>query len=142
MSTGEAKKKVPVKEGLFKLPSNGNDGYLIGSRCRVCGEHFHPKRHVCANCYSEDLEDVALSTRGKIHTYTIARTAYPHTPVPAPFVTAQVKLPEGMQVLSLVTDVDPESVRIGTDVELYFMKAGEDAEGNELVAYAFRPVSG
>ena len=141
MAADEAKKKVPIKDGLFRLPGNGDPGHLIGSRCTACGESFHPKRFVCLNCYSEDLDEIALSRRGKIQTYTIARVGYPMAPVKAPFVTAQVETAEKVMVLSLITDIDMENVEIGAEVELYFWKAEEDAEGNELMAYAFRPVA-
>ncbi|MBM3141506.1 MAG: Zn-ribbon domain-containing OB-fold protein [Chloroflexi bacterium] len=136
----EVKKRLPIKEGLFKPPGNGDEGYLVGSRCKACGVYFHPKRVVCANCYGEDLEEVALSRRGKITTYTIARTSYPMTPVTAPFITAQVELPEKIRVLSLMTGVDLDKVKIGMEVELCFWKTGEDEKGNEVVAYAFRPI--
>ena len=141
MATGEAKKRVPVKEGLFKLPSDGGQGYLIASRCKACGDYFHPKRVVCANCYSEDLEEVPLSQRGRIFTYTIGRTGYPGDPVTPPFITAYVELPEKLQVLSLITDIDLDKVEIGREVELYFWKTGEDDQGNQVMAYAFRPIS-
>jgi hypothetical protein len=140
MTTGEGKKRVPIKEEVFKVPSDGEEGYLIGSRCKGCGEYFHPKRLVCANCYSEDMEEVALSKWGKIHTYTISRVSYPGTPVTAPFVTGEVELPERVTALSLITDIDLDKVEIGTEVELYFWKTGEDEQGNEVMAYAFRPV--
>ncbi|MBE0414961.1 MAG: Zn-ribbon domain-containing OB-fold protein [Dehalococcoidia bacterium] len=141
MGASEAKKKVPIKEGLFKVHTDEEEGYLIGSRCKKCGEYFHPKRVVCANCYSEDMDEVALSTRGKIFTYTIARTSYPGTPLTAPFITAHVELPEKVSVISLITDIDLDKVKVGMEVELYFWKAREDGEGNEVMAYAFRPVS-
>lgn len=134
------KRKIPLREGLYRLPAEGQEGYLIGSRCRSCGEYFYPKRVVCANCYSEDEEEIALSRQGNIFTYTIARVTYPGTPVTAPFITAQVQLPEKVQVLSLITDIDLNNVKIGTEVGLYFWKTGEDADGNEVMAYAFRPV--
>ena len=141
MAQGEAKKKVPIKEGLFRLPSDKEPGSLMGSRCKACGEVFHPPRVVCANCYSEDLEAVALSRRGRIYTYTVGRIAPPGAPVTAPFITAQVELMEKVQVVSLITGLDIDRVKIGTEVELYFWKAGENEDGNELMAYAFRPPS-
>jgi len=122
------------------VPTDGEQGYLIGSRCKKCGDYFYPKRAICANCYSEEMEEVALSTRGKIHTYTIARTSYPGLPLTAPFITGQVELPEQVQVLSLITGIDFDQVKIGTDVELYFWKVREDEEGNEVMAFAFKPV--
>ncbi len=141
MGETEPKNRVPIKEGIFRVPTNREQGRLIASRCRACGEYFHPKRVVCANCYSEDQEEVVLGNRGKIYTYTISQTSYPGTPVKAPFVTAQVEMPEGVSVLSLITDIAQDEVEIGKEVELYFWKTGEDDQGNEVMAYAFRPIS-
>lgn len=141
MAAGKAKKRVPVKEGLFKLPTDGEKGHLIGSRCKKCGDCFYPKRAVCANCYGQEMEELALSTRGKIYTYTVARTSYPMTPLVAPFIVGEVKLPEEVLTLSLITDIDFEAVKIGMDVEIHFWKVREDEEGNEVMAFAFRPVS-
>jgi hypothetical protein len=142
MTNAEVKKKLPIKEGLFKLPTDKEEGYLIGSRCKKCGDYFHPKKYVCANCHSYEMEEVALSTRGKIYTYTISRTSYPGSPLVAPFIIAFVELPVKVQVISLITDVDLNEVKIGMEVELYFLKLSKDAEGNELMGYAFKPVSG
>ena len=136
----ETGKNVPVKEGLYKIPtSQEEEGYLIGSRCKSCGNYFHPPRQICVNCYSEDSEEISLSTKGKIWAYTIARQTVPGTPLTAPYIIGQVKLPEEVVVSSLITDCDLEAVRIGMDVKLYFWKVREDAEGNEVIAYAFKP---
>ncbi len=141
MVEGGTKKQVPIKEGLFKIPCDEHPGSLLGTKCNACGEYFHPPRVVCANCYSEDVQQVDLGRRGCIYSFTIGRTAYPDTPVTPPFITAQVELPENVQVLSLITGLDIEKVEIGTEVELCFWKAGANKEGNELMAYAFRPIS-
>jgi len=141
MGAGEVKKRIPIDEDIFKVPTDEAPGCLIASKCRSCGTHFHPRRIVCANCYSEDQEEVALSNRGKIFTYTISRVSAPDAQVPAPFITGQVEMPEKVQVLSLITDIDLDKVTIGTEVELYFWKTGEDEQGNEVMAYGFRPVS-
>ena len=39
------------------------------------------------------------------------------------------------------TDLDLDKVEIGAEVSLYFWKVADDDQGNELMAYAFRPVS-
>jgi len=141
MAASEAKKRMPIKEGLFKVPTDGEKGHLIGSRCKKCGDCFFPMRAVCAGCFCEEMEEVALGTQGKIYTFTVARTGYPGTPLTPPFITGQVELPEKVNVLSLITDIDFEAVKIGMDVELYFWRVREDEEGNEFMAFAFRPVS-
>lgn len=135
----EHHQRIPIKEGLFVYDEMTGNGYLIGSRCKVCGEYFHPKRVVCLSCYSEELEEIRLSNRGKIVTYTTVMSSYPGAPVKAPFVTAQVELAEKIQLPALIVDATQTDLRIGTPVELCFWSAGKDEQGNELIAYGFRP---
>ena len=135
------KRQIPLKEGLFKLPSSPSEkGYLIGSRCRTCDETFFPKRVYCASCTGKDLEELALSTKGKIHTFTISRVVPPGSIMKAPYVIAQIRLPEGVQVTSVLKDCDLEALDIGMDVELVIEKVMEDEEGNEVMAFKFKPV--
>jgi len=142
MSNDEAKKKVPVKVGLYKPPASEQDqGHLLGSKCKKCGRYSYPQRVVCLTCYGEDMEEVALSTKGKIWTYTIARQGYPMMPLVAPFICAQVVLQEKVSCLSLITGCEFDDVKIGMDVELYFWKVNNDSEGNEVMAYGFKPVA-
>lgn len=133
------KKRIPLKEGLFDIEK----GRLTGSKCPQCGQHFFPTRHVCLNCFHRDLEPVELSTRGKIDTYTISRMVLPGSVMKeAPYGIAHVALPEGVIVQTVLTDCDVESISIGMDVELVIRKVEEDEEGNEVMAYFFRPVKG
>lgn len=142
MVTDKQKRKVAVKGGIYKLATSpGEKDYLIGSKCTSCGAHFYPKRAVCVYCYGQDMEEVPLSDRGKLWSYTIARQTYPGTLLTPPFVVANVELPERVYVTSLLTGVDFKDVRIGMDVELYFFKVTEDEE-REVFAFAFRPSSG
>jgi benzoylsuccinyl-CoA thiolase BbsA subunit len=134
-------KKIPIKEGLFRIPSSGDPGHLIGGKCKGCGEVFHPRVSICPNCFSEEFAEIPLSRRGKVYTYTVPQVGFPGAPLTPPFISAQVELAGGPHVLSLITGIEPEKVQIGMDVELCFWDAGKDEQGNTLVAYAFRPVS-
>jgi uncharacterized OB-fold protein len=131
------RKQVPIKGARLRL---GESPALVGSRCPSCGEHFYPPRYVCLNCYQEGLEEVELSTRGELSTYTVARMALPGSLVAAPYVIAQVRLPEGVQVATVLADVDPEAVRIGMPLELMVEKASTDSDGNDVMTFKFRPV--
>jgi len=128
--------QVPIKGARLRL---GESPALMGSRCPQCGEHFYPPRYVCLNCYQEGLEEVALSRRGELWTFTIARAALPGTLMTPPYVIAQVRLPEGVHVATVLTDVDPEAVRIGMPLELVVEKASVDTEGNDVMTFKFRP---
>ena len=90
--------RVPIEEGFFRIPDDpAEQPRLLGSRCPACGEAFFPRRLVCAKCLHEGTEDMELSTRGTIHTWT-----YCHVPMfgkkdadVAGYGVAQVDLPEG-----------------------------------------------
>ena len=137
-----ARTAVPLNERLFRLDeAAGNRPVLVGRRCPECGHHFFPGRAICAGCGRIGLDEVELSRTGKVWSYTIAHQAPPGAIVEPPYVVAQVELPEGVLVHTLVTDCAPEDVRIGMEVAIVPVKTGEDDQGRDLVAFAFRPVA-
>ncbi len=135
------KRQVPLRPGIFRIPSApGEEPALIGSRCQSCGDHFFPKRQICLNCGQEGIEEVNLGRRGKIWTYTVARQTPPASLMQAPYVIVVVELDEGVMVHTVLTDCDPESVEVGMKVEMVLEKMGTSAEGNDLMAFKFKPV--
>ena len=82
---------------------------------------------------------MALSTRGELYSFTIARVALPGTLMVPPYVIAQVKLTDGVQVATVLCDVEQEAVRIGMPLELVVEKASTDSEGNDVMTFKFRP---
>ncbi len=140
-STSTPKKRIPIEEGLFYQPTSPEEKpYLIGSKCDVCGSVTFPKMQVCCRCGKKDtMTEVHLSGRGKLDTFSIVNAALPG--FKAPSIQAYVKLEEGPRIWSLITGVeaDEKALRIGMDVELVVEKVREDARGNEVVSYQFRP---
>ena len=131
----------PMKAGVLRIEEKGGQGVLLGVRCRACGDTFHPARASCASCFSDDVEEVDLGTRGTIVTYTISHVQVPGSPVEPPFVTAVVEMPGAVHLLSLITDIDPKRVEIGQEVRLHFFPAGRDDNGTVIMAYAFKPTT-
>lgn len=131
---------VPLREGIFRLPSSADEEpALIGSRCQNCGDHFFPKRHICLSCGQEEIEEAALGRRGKIWTYTVARQTPPGSLMQAPYVIAVVQLTEGAMVQAVLSDCDLEAVHIGMEVEMVVEKMGTSADGDDLMAFKFKP---
>ena len=130
--------RVAMKGAHLRLPP-GEEPSLEGSRCPECGDTFYPPRVVCLACYHEGLGRVALSRRGVLYTFTIARMTLPGSLVQAPYVIAQVQLPEGVIVPTVLTGLDPETAKIGMELELAVEKASTDAEGNDVMTFKFRP---
>ena len=138
-----AKNGVPIKEGLFILPSSsGESPRLIGSQCRSCGEAFFPKRRFCRNCLKPDVEEIILSPRGKLLSYTKVHQAPPGYIGKVPYILGKVDLPEGEHILTQIIDCDEDDLEIGMEMELVVNTMGEDGEGNEILMYFFRPVPG
>lgn len=138
-------KRIGVREDFFTDLSQPLDQVrLKGKRCRSCGQAFLGEMLVCDKCQSQDLEDIVLSDRGKLYTYTVLRNRPPGDykgPDPfVPFALAMVELPEGVRVLSPLTGCDVEDLKVGTDLELVIEKLYEDEEGNEVIAYKFKPI--
>lgn len=136
------KKQKPVKEGLFTWPSA--DPRLLGSRCTACGEVFFPRKPICGNCQSEQMEDIKFGKRGKLYSFSTVRYQPPlpwRGPEPfRPYQVALIELPEGIRFLSMLTDCNPEILKLDMPVELVIEKQYEDEEGNEVMTYKFKPV--
>jgi len=137
-------KGVPVVEGLFTWPSDKPQ--LIGTKCLSCGSYFFPKTLSCNNpdCEEKKVEEVLLSRRGKLYSYTMQHyTPPPPAKFSEPFVPygiGLVELPEGIRVIGRLTTSHTGELRIGMDVELTVEKICEDDQGNELVTYKFKPL--
>ena len=136
-------KKTPVIDGLFTLDQE--EPKLIGSKCASCGTYFFPETNYCSNpeCKEKKIEQAFLSRRGKLWSYTIQ-----HYPPPPPFKATEpfvpfgigfVELPEKIRVAGILTESDPEKLKIGMDVELVLGKAYEE-NGKEVVTWKFKPV--
>jgi len=139
--SGSGKRQVSLIADMLELPSSPSEkAHLIGSRCRICKEAFFPKRHYCASCTSAEMEEIPLSQKGKIHTYTISRATPPGSIMKAPYGIAQIQLPEGAMVIAVLADCDLEALSIGKEAELVVEKVKEDEGGNDVMSFKFKPL--
>jgi uncharacterized OB-fold protein len=132
-------KQVSINEKLFKLPSSGEEPRLKGVRCKSCGELFFPKREKCIKCFAEEMEEISLSQRGKVYSYTVVHHATPGYTGSLPYAVGAVELPGGIVILSPLTQCPLDQLKIGMHVELVLEKLSEDENGNEVISYKFRP---
>jgi uncharacterized protein len=137
-----AKKQVPIIEGLFTWPSDKPQ--LIASRCKKCGTVTFPKAAFCANpnCQKarENVEQVKLSNRGKLWTWTIQQYVPPAPFKKEPFqpyAIGMVDTEEGLRVLGILTSND--NLKIGMTLEMTTGKLYEDAE-KEYITWMWKPV--
>jgi hypothetical protein len=85
------------------------------------------------------MDEIKLSDKGELHVFSIVHQSVPG--VPTPYVAAIVDLPEGVSVNCTVIDVEPDPKKIPFDMplEMVTRKVREDKQGNDVVAFFFRP---
>ncbi|MDD7939685.1 Zn-ribbon domain-containing OB-fold protein [Actinomycetospora lutea] len=124
----------PFREGLLSL----DPPHLIGARCGACGVTTFPARDVCPSCRAEDAPaPTALSTEGRVHSFTVVRQAPAGTPVP--YVLAWIDLPaDDVRLMAQVVGPAPEDVVLGLPVTLELVPFGTGDDGVELLGHRFR----
>jgi 3-hydroxy-3-methylglutaryl CoA synthase len=96
---------------------------LYGGRCPSCGTVQFPKHRVCIECaHAGGLEDVRLSRRGRLFTFT---NDYLFESPDPPVTHAVVDLDGGGRLYLQLTDCDPDRVEIDMPLELTFRKVHE-----------------
>ena len=83
-----------------------------------------------------------LSRKGTLWVYSIVHQSSPGVPVP--YVAAVVDLPEGVSIRCSLVDVppDPAALPFGMPVEMTTAVSQQDRDGNDVVAFFFRPAQG
>ena len=105
---------------------------------------FPKETDFCKNpaCAGDGFDDVGLSRRGRVWSYTDARYQPPAPYVPQsepyePFAIAAVELPEGLVVVGQVAaGFGIDDLQVGSEVELVVEPLDE-----ELLIWRWRPVS-
>ena len=141
-----AKTKVPAADGWYTM--NEAAPTLLGRRGTETGSYFFPptlafSRNPAAP--AEPLEQVALSRRGRVWSWTTNHYKPPEPYVsPDPFepytVVAVELVTEQMVVLGpLAPGTNPQDLAVGQDVELALTTLYEDDE-HEYIVWSWRPV--
>jgi uncharacterized OB-fold protein len=129
-------KEVPVREGLF---SDTDPPRLLGSRCEVCGRNHFPRHDTCPYCGSDAARPVELSGTGRLWSWTAVTTAPPGYRGAVPYGFGVVELPEGVRVVTRLTESDPTRLAAGQPMEMVVVAVRVDEDDHEVVTYAFAP---
>jgi uncharacterized OB-fold protein len=105
---------------------------LLIQRCTGCGTLRFPWLPGCNTCGGPEWDTVEASGEGTVYSYVVMH----HPPFPAfdpPYAVALIELAEGVRMISNVTGVPYDKVRIGLPVTLEFQEYDK-----ELVLPVFR----
>ncbi|RRR47452.1 DNA-binding protein [Mycolicibacter terrae] len=118
---------------------------LVGSRCAACDATVFPAQPRCPKCSGDQMVRELLPRRGTLVAWTTQ--GFPPGPPylgPAgndfvPFGVGLVQLGDVVRVEGRLTVNDPDKLQFGMPVELAMVPFAADADGNEIVTFAFRP---
>jgi|TARA_B100001964_G_C14112253_1_gene544400 uncharacterized OB-fold protein len=141
----ETKERVSAMEGWFTLDEESPK--LIGTRCQACSAVYFPRETIaCRNpsCSSRTFEEVELSSRGKIWSFT---NNHYQPPAPyrsvepfEPYTIAAVELDEEKMIVlgQVAADVAFDDLRVGLPMELTLGTLYED-DDKEYLVWKWRP---
>ena len=127
---------VAVHDGLFTTDANGA-ARLRGGRCTNCGQHQFPRSSMCQYCGGDDIAEALLSAEGRLWAWTAVTAAPPGYRGEVPYGFGVVELPEGIRVLTRLTEADPSQLTFGQPVCMQLVALHTDDDGRDVLTWAF-----
>lgn len=128
-------KKVFIRDDLFKTTPEGI--VLVGNRCPQCGEAFFPKAEFCTRCLNKELEEMPLSKRGTLYSFTITRVPVGRYPIP--HAVGMITLPEKVRLTAPLI-IGEKDFKIGEEMEMVIGTLWTE-EDHDVIGYKFKAVS-
>jgi uncharacterized OB-fold protein len=130
---------------LFEWPAA--EPRLLGSQCQACGVVSFPQQGSCPSCCGEQIAVRRLGAHGQLWTWTTQAFAPKSPPyaVPCdpkkftPFLLGYVELPGEVIVETRIAADPSTALSIGMPMQLTFAPLFTDANGVEVVGFAFAP---
>ncbi len=131
--------KAPAKRDRFTAAywAGLREHKLMLQTCKDCGKITHPPGPLCTSCLSDKVEYRPASGRATLYAFTIShRPLHEEFRADLPYVVALVDLDEGVRIMTWIKDCQPEDLRIGMRVEIFFEKITD-----EVTLHRFRPLA-
>ena len=115
-------------------------GILTGQRCPTCQNVYCPPRGSCAACGVATEEEVVLSGKATVQSFTIVAIPIPGNPIKPPFVIANL-VADGANIsfIHLMSDCVNEEVHMGQRVEPVWKPQEEWGYAMDNIKY-FKPL--
>lgn len=128
----------PLQEGLYAVIDGAPR--LLANRCDACERVFFPRRQYCGRCSSAALRDLPLSACGTLNAWSLIDRKPKIAVIDPPYVQAEVAMPEGVNVFTVLEGCEVSGLRAGMPLETVVAEVpSPDGEGR-VSAYKFRPV--
>jgi uncharacterized OB-fold protein len=116
------------------------NGVLTGQRCPKCAAVYAPPRGSCAACGVPTEEEVVLSDKATVQSFTIVSIPIPNNPIQPPFVVANV-VADGANIsfIHLLSECVNADVHIGQRVQAVWKPQAEWDFAMDNIRY-FKPI--
>jgi uncharacterized OB-fold protein len=131
--------RVPLKAGLLSSIEPEADPRLLGARCSDCRQIHFPATDSCPYCSGQRCDTVRLSDRGRLYVYTAVEKPPPGYQGRVPYGFGVVELPEGLRVVSRLTEPRIDRLAIGMPMRLVLEEIFTNQDGDAVVGWAFSP---
>jgi uncharacterized OB-fold protein len=115
-------------------------GRLVGQRCPSCDNVYIPPRGSCAACGVATREEVEVSDKATVESFTIVWIPIPNNPIQPPYVVANL-VADGANIsfIHLMSECDNDEVHIGQRVQAVWKPEEEWDYAMDNIRY-FKPV--
>lgn len=115
-------------------------GVLTGQRCPKCTQVYAPPRGSCPACGCPTEEEVVLSDKATVQSFTIVTIPIPGNPIQPPYIIANL-VADGANIsfLHLISECVNEDVHIGQRVQALWKPEEEWDYAMDNIRY-FRPI--
>ena len=131
--------RVPLKDGLLSTIEPAADPRLLAGRCADCRQLHFPAADACPYCAGGRCEIVCLSNRGTLFAFTAVEKPPPGYRGKVPYGLGVVELPEGIRVVSRLSDARLDRMFVGMPMRLAVEDIFENADGDTVVGWTFAP---
>lgn len=115
-------------------------GVITGQRCPRCDQVYVPPRGSCAACGVATEEEVTLSDKATVESFTIVAIPIPGNPIEPPFIIANL-VADGANIsfIHLMSECVNEEVHIGQRVQAVWKPEEEWDYAMDNIRY-FKPI--
>lgn len=133
---------VSIQPEVFEVRADGSVA-LIGGYSPTSGQYHFPRQAVCPYTGAGDVERVELSTTATLWVWTAVTAPPPGYDGPVPYGFGVVELArERLRVVTRLTERDPGALELGQPMRLVPDVVASDADGNDVVVWAFAAAGG
>ena len=120
--------------------SQPKKGVLTGQRCPSCKNVYCPPRGSCASCGVATEEEVVLSDKATLESFTIVAIPSPNIPIDPPYIVANL-VADGANIsfIHLMSECVNEEVHIGQRVQAVW-RPEEEWDYTPMNILYFKPI--